>query len=82
MFDSVEDAVTAYRAANEAQAALDVRRDWEKWKAVHQGRHAMTDYLRARGRADLLYPLAMESATFGKPGEHTAWIAQTDALLR
>lgn len=83
MFECVEDAVQACRAAVV-----------KHHRAVERGDHRVTDltalrirsimvYLRERDRTELIHPLTMEWATEGRdPTEHERFRAVVDVLLR
>jgi hypothetical protein len=75
MFDSLPEAVAAYRAA-----------DAERWAAVRAETaavartHAVLEALRADGHLDLVRALALESASGGSPKAHARYAAEVDRL--
>jgi hypothetical protein len=76
MFDSLGEAVAAYRAA-----------DTERWAAVRveaaalERTHVVIEALRAGGHLELIRLLAMESATGGSPKAHARYAAEVDTLV-
>jgi hypothetical protein len=76
MFESLVDAVAAYRAA-----------DAERWAAVRgeatalERTHFVLEELRAGGYLELIRLLAMESATGSSPKAHARYVAQVDRLV-
>jgi hypothetical protein len=76
MFDSLGDAVAAYRAA-----------DAERWAAVRaevaalERTHAVIEVLRAGGHLELISALAMESATGSSPKAYARYAAEVDRLV-
>jgi hypothetical protein len=76
MFDSLADAVAAYRAA-----------DADRWAAVRveaaalERTHAVIEVLRAGGHLELIRLLAMESANGRSPKAHARYAAEVDDLV-
>jgi hypothetical protein len=76
MFDSLAEAVAAYRDA-----------DAERWAAVRveaaalERTHAVIEALRADGHLQLIKMLAMESATGRSPEAHARYAAAVDDLV-
>jgi hypothetical protein len=76
MFDSLVQAVAAYRAA-----------DAERWAAVRveaaalERTHAVIEALRTGGHVELIRVLALESATGSSPAAHARYAAQVDRLV-
>jgi hypothetical protein len=76
MFDSLAEAVAAYREA-----------DAERWAAVRveaaalERTHAVIEALRAGGHLQLIKMLAMESATGSSSEAHTRYAAAVDDLV-
>jgi hypothetical protein len=76
MFESLSEAIAAYRAA-----------DAERWAAVRveaaalERTHAVIEALRTGGHLELIRLLAMESATGGSPEAHARYAAEVDDLV-
>lgn len=76
MFDTLVDAVAAYRAADaERRAALKAE------TAAHRATRAVIEELRVAGHVDLIRALAMESANDRAPTVRARYTAEIDRLI-
>jgi len=81
VFDSVDGAVEAHRDAALAHHRARDRRDFAGMDAAAERIRAVTDYLRANRRPDLIFPLTMEWVTAGRDNaEHARYRGLVDAL--
>jgi hypothetical protein len=81
VFDSVAGAVDAHRDAAVAHHRARDRRDFAGMDTAAERIRAVTDYLRANRRADLIFPLTMEWVTTGRDdAEHARYRALVDQL--
>ena len=81
MFDSVADAVRVHREAALAHHRARDRGDYPGMDAAGERIRAVSDYLRANRRSDLIFPLTMEWVTAGRDEvEHARYRAVVDAL--
>jgi hypothetical protein len=76
MFDSLRDAVTAYRASD-----ADRREAAAAEVAAHQRTRAVVEELRAGGHTELIRALAMESANARAPQVRAPYTAEIDRLI-
>jgi hypothetical protein len=81
VFDGVAGAVAAHRGAAAAHRRARDRRDFTGMDAAAERIRAVTDYLRANRRPDLIFPLTMEWVTAGRhDAEHERYRALVDEL--
>ena len=81
MFDSVADAVRAHREAALAHHRARDGDDHAGMDAATERIRAVSDYLRANRRPDLIFPLTMEWVTEGRDeAEHARYRAVVDEL--
>jgi hypothetical protein len=81
VFDSVDSAVEAHRDAAVAHHRARDRRDFAGMDAAAERIRAVSDYLRANRRPDLIFPLTMEWVTAGRDeAGHARYRALVDAL--
>ena len=82
MFDDLEDAVRAHRAAAVEHHEARDRRDNAGMDAAIERIRTVADYLRARRRPELIHPLTMEWVTEGRDAaEHAHYRTVVDKLL-
>jgi len=81
VFDSVADAIKTHRDAAVAHHHARDGGDFAGMDAAVERIRAVSDYLRANRRPELIFPLTMEWVTAGRdPAAHERYRAQVDAL--
>ncbi|MFC4943624.1 hypothetical protein [Pseudonocardia sp. GCM10023141] len=79
MFESLEDAVRAYRDATLTHRRAAALRDYPTMDAAHQRIRSVIAYLREERRPELIHPLTMEWATAGRDDvEHARYRETVD----
>ncbi|WP_232665603.1 hypothetical protein [Pseudonocardia sp. TRM90224] len=83
MFDTLDEAVEAFRAAGAENRRAHAQRDYVEMRAASDRIRAVSAFLRSRGRADLIQPLTMEWVTRGRDHEeHERHRKEVERLLR